>query len=342
MPEILRRVSFRGDPRFALMPDDGRCRLCGTTGRQRVIGCESLLGAGQSLRRCGVCAAVYLAPDFTAESLDLFYRDHYRRMFPSETIWRSEQRFFAWRGDRAVAELRLARIAPVMATRGHLLEIGSGFGAFLGAAARLHGMRLSAIEPDHANRTRLLGGARPQFVSGLDAVTPESVDVTAAFHVLEHLADPLAALAQIRAALKPDGHAFIEVPNLMQGALSPSLVHPAHLSYFTQATLSRLAVAAGFQIDHAGPHPDGGALAENIWLVLQKRGDSAPTPLAAAGADEIASVDARLDAVDWQPTRRMRLKRMAKRMTLALLGPGPVGEWQRYRQWRQLRRIGWA
>ncbi|PSO17472.1 class I SAM-dependent methyltransferase [Bradyrhizobium sp. MOS003] len=323
--------------------DTGRCRSCGGIDLQRTVSRESYVGGGQTLRRCGICAAVYLAPDFTPESLDLFYREHYRRLFPSETIWRSEQRFFAWRGDRPVADIRLARIEPHLPTGAHLLEIGSGFGAFLGAAATLQGVRLSAIEPDVANRGRLLGSANVDFVRSIEATSRGSIDVVVAFHVVEHLADPLASLREIHAALKVGGRAFVEVPDLMQGLLSPSYFHPAHLSYFTVPTLSRLAGAAGFRIVQAGPHPDGGILTENIWLEVEKPSTAAVAPRAlAALPEEVAAVDALLDAVDWRASPVRHWRRTAKHLALAMFGPGLVGELQRFRQWRQLRRIGWT
>lgn len=345
MSELFRRVSSRlvSPARLALAMDTGRCRSCGAIDLQRTVCRESYVGGGQTLRRCGICAAVYLAPDFTPESLDLFYREHYRRLFPSETIWRSERRFFAWRGDRPVAEIRLARIAPHLPDGAHLLEIGSGFGAFLGAAATLQGVRLSAVEPDVANRRRLLESANVDFVPGIEAVSPGSIDVVVAFHVLEHLADPLASLKDVHTALKVGGRAFVEVPDLMQGLLSASYVHPAHLSYFTVSTLSRLAGAAGFRIVHVGPHPDGGILAENIWLEIEKLPTAAvAAPALAAMQEEVGAVDARLDAVDWRASSARHWRRTAKHLALAMFGPGLVGELQRFRQWRELRRVGWT
>ncbi|MGJ4953879.1 class I SAM-dependent methyltransferase [Bradyrhizobium sp. HKCCYLS20291] len=329
--------------RFALKPDSGCCRLCGSGAQQRTVAPESHVGAGQVIRRCGVCAGVYLAPDFTDDSLDRFYRHHYRRLFPFEAMWGSERRFFAWRGDRVVAALRFARVQPHLARGAHLLEMGSGFGAFLGAAAGVDGIRLSATEPDITNRTRLIGGADVAFVPDIDAVAAGDLDVVVAFHVLEHLAEPGVALKQVLTALKPGGRAFFEVPDLMRGAISPSLFHPAHLSYFTVATLSALAGNAGFRIISAGPHPDGGVLADNIWIELQKpsAGETA-TAAPPATVQDIAAIDARLAAVDWQPTRRQQLQRAAKRLVLATAGPGPIGELQRYRQRRALRRVGWT
>ncbi|SEN76926.1 class I SAM-dependent methyltransferase [Bradyrhizobium sp. OK095] len=347
MAETSRRTmpDLATTPRFELKPDTGECRLCGFRDQQRIVGQESYLGSGQSLRRCGACAGVYLAPDFTAQSLDVFYREHYRRLFPSETIWRNERRFFAWRGDKAIADARLARIAPYLSTGAHLFEMGSGFGAFLGAVGALHiqGLRLSATEPDGASRTRLLQGASVDFLADMEALNPESVDVVAAFHVLEHLPDPMAFLRAVYNVLRPAGRAFVEVPDMMQGLRFANYVHPAHLSYFTADTLSRIARAAGFDVLHAGAHPDGGVLAENIWLELAKpREVVVPPAVMSASRGEVATVDAKLDEVNWQASSRQRWRRIAKAFAIRLFGLGPVGELQRFRQWRSLRRAGWA
>lgn len=345
MPDPSRRAtSDLGAPlRFTLTSDARTCRLCQAGDHQRTVCRESHLGSGQSLRRCGVCAAVYLAPDFTAESLDLFYRDHYRRLFPSETVWRSERRFFAWRGDAPVARVRLARIARHLPPGSHLFEMGPGFGAFLGAAAALDGVRLSASEPDTACRTRLVGAADVQFLSGIEALPAGSIDVVVAFHVLEHLPEPGAFLKAALLALRPGGRAFVEVPDLMKSLRAASDVHPAHLSYFSIDTLSRLAEAAGFRIHYAGRHPDGGVLADNIWLEIEKPTQPrVAAPLKAASREEVAAVDAVLDAVAWEPSRGQRWRRFAKRTAVRMLGAGAVGELQRFRQWRHLRRVGWT
>lgn len=328
--------------RFRLSPDRGLCRICGAGEAQRPVGPESYAGSGQQLRRCGRCAAVYLAPDFEPAAFEAFYAEQYRRLFPSETIWLSETRFFAWRGDRTVARRRLARIAPRFSADTRLFEVGSGFGAFLQAAAEKGLTGLQASEPDIAHRRRLLGGVDVTFHERLSALPRESVDVVVAFHVLEHLPDPMAFMAELLAALKPGGHAFVEVPDLMNGPLSADHVHPAHLSYFTRGTLARLARAAGLRVLFCGSHPDGGPLAGNLWLELERPvSPPEPQPMAPAQPAEMAEVDARLGLVDWEGALRRSWRRRAMAAALRVLGPGAVGEWQRWRQWRRLRRTGW-
>lgn len=337
------RLQPKGPSVFQLAQDHGACRLCGSRETQRSVGPESYARSGQQLRRCGRCAAVYLAPDLQPSAFEAFYAEHYRKLFPSETPWLSEGRFFTWRGDRAVARMRLARMASLLSPATRIFEAGSGFGAFLEALSEAGVTDLQASEPDIASRSRLLDGIRVAFREGLSVVPPASLDIVVAFHVLEHLSDPKAFMADARLALKPGGRAFIEVPNLMCGLKTPDYVHPAHLTYFTPETLSRLARAAGFRILFCGPHPDGGPLSDNIWLELEQPETlSLPMAMDAAPQAEIDLLDRRLDQVAWEKALRWNWRRMAKAAALRLLGAGAVGEWQRWRQWRRLRQAGWT
>ncbi|MCS3809620.1 class I SAM-dependent methyltransferase [Xanthomonas sp. 4461] len=319
-------------------PDHGHCRCCGGTQAQRTIWAEVYVGTGQELRRCGACAAVYLAPDLTEAALQHFYVHDYRRLFPAEIPWGSQARFFAWRGDRWIARSRLQRIAPALAPAARVLEVGSGFGAFLGAAAALRpDLHLSACEPDAAHRDGLLDGAAVTFLPALDAIADGQFDAVVAFHVLEHLTDPRAFLAALERILVPEGQAWIEVPDLMSGWRSRNYVHPAHLSYFSVPLLRRLVEAAGLEVVSCGPYSDRGVLAGNIWLQLRQPAQRrSAAPLAMADAHEIATVDARLDQVGW--SRRDRLQRRLKHGLMRVLGRGLFGELQRWRGYRQLRK----
>lgn len=317
---------------WGLAADSGQCRLCGSSELQRFFWMEVYAGSGQQLRRCGHCAAVYLAPGFTEAGLANFYGARYRQLFPAEVPWRSSARFFAWRGDHDIARERLSLITPHLAQGARLFEMGSGFGAFLGQAAALRGdLHLSASEPDRINRTALLDQARVHFIDALADLGPARLDALVAFHVLEHLIDPRTFLAQAAAALSVNGQLWLEVPDLMSDWNTRLFVHPAHLSYFCADSLQRLAESAGLQVIYCGRHPLP-ALPGTLWLQARRRQPLAEQPLQAAEQSTVAAIDRWIERVEW--TAKDRLKALLKRITLGVLGPGPVGELQRWRQQR--------
>jgi SAM-dependent methyltransferase len=318
---------------WGLAADMGQCRLCGATQAQRHFWPEVYAGSGQQLRRCGHCAAVYLAPGFTEAGLSEFYAGPYRRLFPAEVPWRSVSRFFAWRGDAEVARQRLSLIEAKLPRDGRLFEMGSGFGAFLGQAATLRqDLRLSASEPDLSHREALLNQADVAFVGALPDLPSESLDAIVAFHVLEHLIDPLGFLEQAASALCVGGQLWIEVPDLMDDWRTRLFVHPAHLSYFSADNLCRLAEAAGLEVIHCGSHPLA-SLAGTLWLEARRPENLASSPVAPAAAEDVSAIDRWIERVGWGWKDRLKIK--AKRMALALLGPGLVGELQRWRQHRE-------
>jgi SAM-dependent methyltransferase len=98
-------------------------------------------------------------------------------------------------------------------------------------------------------------------IDQMDAFPERRFDVATLFNVLEHLTDPIKSLEAVRdKVLKPGGVLVIEVPNdfnpfqlaatelhdLKQWWVAP----PAHLNYFSPATLRRLLAGLGFTVAH--------------------------------------------------------------------------------------------
>src|SRR5262249_2826997 len=80
-------------------------------------------------------------------------------------------------------------------------------------------------------------------------------DVVSAFHVLEHVPDPVAVLRRLLHWLPPRGTPILEVANAgrpraaMFGTAGSGLERPRHLSHFSPATLRRAAEQAGGRVD---------------------------------------------------------------------------------------------
>jgi SAM-dependent methyltransferase len=109
-------------------------------------------------------------------------------------------------------------------------------------------------------------GSRPDVYGDASRLPlrERSVDVVLMFSVLEHLADPQAALAGIGRALKPDGRLVMEVPFLY-----PLHDRPRDFSRFTSHGFEQLAARSGLRVldcTPIGTSPETAALLANIAL----------------------------------------------------------------------------
>lgn len=131
-----------------------------------------------------------------------------------------------------------------------VLEIGGGSGH----VARLLATVASSVivyEPS----THLSGDMLPEPNIALiprtypDAGKPIEVDFVLCRNVLEHVADPARMMRDIRTALRPGGHAYLEVPDaryIVEHIAVPDL-HLQHVQYFTRGNFLALAAAQGLR-----------------------------------------------------------------------------------------------
>jgi SAM-dependent methyltransferase len=122
--------------------------------------------------------------------------------------------------------------------------------------ARALGWRVSGIEPDEAAATLARRYTDELHVG--DVLTapfgPGRFDVVTAFHVLEHVPDPVAVARRMLEWLAPGGLLIVEVPNAeglgaaIFGRAWSGLELPRHLSHFSSATLERVLTRAGARV----------------------------------------------------------------------------------------------
>ena len=231
---------------------------------------------------CPTCGLIYHSPAMNAEDMRAFYASQYSGEYSaSETISRdlAQQRIAALK-----KQLDLDRAAPV-------LEIGCAQGEFLAEVSAL-GIEAQGVEPSQA----MAAHGREHY--GLDILTgvyddhpeqPRGYGLICLFHVLEHVADPLATLRRIRREVRPDGYLFLEVPTLgdCQLALVFKTIHP---TTFVRATLEAMLALAGFTpllVEERGYHlrvlaspgnaqkhvslPDAAAVRERVVSYLARR-----------------------------------------------------------------------
>lgn len=150
--------------------------------------------------------------------------------------------------EAAIRTSRAARVRMVLRAHpqaGAILDVGCGRGLILadlaGRGWRTLGVERSAAASRHARQVLGLD-VRVGELASL-ALPEASFDVICLFHVLEHLPDPGAALAEARRLLRPDGTLLVEVPNF--GSLQSRLARgggfhldpPRHLFHFSRPAL---------------------------------------------------------------------------------------------------------
>jgi SAM-dependent methyltransferase len=139
---------------------------------------------------------------------------------------------------------------------GRLLEVGSASGYFLDAAAR-GGYQPLGVEPSPRESASAVERFGVEVRTGLleDVDLPaDAFDVACGWHVLEHVIEPLGAVSALRAALRPDGLLFLEVPNgasplaRVMGRRWPLLGLPEHVSIFSPDSMRALLRRGGFEV----------------------------------------------------------------------------------------------
>lgn len=175
--------------------------------------------------------------------MDSDYGRHYRELFERHWWWRAR--------ERVILEV-LRRHRPNGGWRA-VLDVGCGDGLFFDALSRLDGVTVvegveparELVSPDgpHAGRIyvapfdeRFQPGRRYSLILMLD--------------VLEHLADPVAALAHVESLLEPDGILLATVPAFETlWTRHDDLNH--HFTRYTERSFRSVATAAGLRVESA-------------------------------------------------------------------------------------------
>lgn len=219
-----------------------------------------------------------------ATDLPLFYTQGDRRQYRFYRCPRCRLVVYDTRAGVDQAKYIFARVdpeAPTRQNRGHrqtyaflrrharppgrLLDLGCGDGTVLWLARR-DGWDVKGVEL-FPEQTRLVRETLGLDVETADIMayrgTAAAWDCIVLTHVLEHLSDPVGALARIRDLLKPGGVAVLEFPNIdafdarlrrllerwriHRRAYAPTYV-PGHVQEFCRASFARAVEAAGLRL----------------------------------------------------------------------------------------------
>lgn len=138
-----------------------------------------------------------------------------------------------------------------------LLDIGAGWGFFVGTAAE-RGWDAVGLDPSVEASEYARAAGRSVHTLGWEQFWPaRRYDAVTAFWLLEHLPQPLDFLRFCRGCLADGGVLALAVPNDFSAAQSLAnekvgrpyyWIHPTHVLYLTPATLGNLLGRAGFRV----------------------------------------------------------------------------------------------
>jgi SAM-dependent methyltransferase len=146
---------------------------------------------------------------------------------------------------------RFEMLMPILPNR-RVLDFGCGAGGFL---QRARDLATEVVGVELEERVRSYWEGRIQIVADLDQAGDEW-DLITAFHVVEHLPDPICILKKMGARLSENGRLFLEVPSASDALLilyesddfQNFTYWSQHLFLFTSDTLRQLAERAGLKV----------------------------------------------------------------------------------------------
>ena len=227
----------------------GNCILCGSEMAECIhSGPDRLLGlpGDYQVMRCPICGLARTEPQIPVEARARYYA-------PEAGAGAGKARRIVLYQSRLA--VRLDKALPSDGGR-RVLDVGCGEGVFL-ALMRERGWQAVGVElgEESARIAREERGldVRTGDLFSLDA-EPSSFDAVVMSHVLEHLPDPVGALARVRELLEPGGMLMLSLPNyrclesrVFRGNWFPWCL-PPHLYHFDVRSVRMALERVGLEV----------------------------------------------------------------------------------------------
>jgi len=223
------------------------CPLCGSGTIERRYRIDRYNPAF-TVDRCASCRFMFMNPPLDDESIrGLYGEDYYTgRAEYSYYDEREAEQFSAHVWNKRAEVLH--RHIP----GGNLLDVGSSFGGFLKAASKYYAPHGIEMSPYAGGYSRSVAGAKIHIGTLADhPFDRDFFSVITMIEVIEHLPDPVPALAECHRLLRAGGLLMIQTANMdglqakIKGA-GYAYFMPGHLSYFSRKNLAGALAGAGF------------------------------------------------------------------------------------------------
>jgi 2-polyprenyl-3-methyl-5-hydroxy-6-metoxy-1,4-benzoquinol methylase len=215
---------------------------------------DFITGHNFKVAHCAECGFAVTTPQPAAHEIGAYY--------PAGYYGAAEQRRFPHIVENLQNALYTLRVREVEAVAnsepGRVLDVGCGRGVLLQEFRRrgweVQGTELSEQAASYARQTLKI----PVEIGSLETIhfPANHFDAIVLWHVLEHVTNPRALLAEINRILKPGGVLLVSVPNFSSfeaRVCKDKWFHldvPRHITHFSDTTLQQMLGEKGFEVRH--------------------------------------------------------------------------------------------
>lgn len=190
---------------------------------------------------CDSCSLIFL------DSFDHIDENFYK----NSKMRSSKESINEWRKETFLDDSRRLKFLKKEIKEKKILDYGAGNGQFLKLAKKI-AKNVAAIELDKKSQEVLKKDKIACFSSFDEMGKEDKFDVITAFHVIEHLKDPVNLLKKASHFLKDNGKIFLEIPNADDVLLSlykskdfsKFTYWSCHLMTFSESTIRRVVEGA--------------------------------------------------------------------------------------------------
>ena len=240
-------MNFLPFTKYSLTGSPVECPICGNVKRTQISKYDRRFKILPH-SKCDECALLRHEFMLSDEQLSQYYSANYRTDYQwvnsGPTSRHIQKRV-------SEAKLRLNNLHPHLKKNPKILDFGCGSGEFV-ELAQNRGALASGFEPgkSYSKYARDQKGLDVQNCGWENYEREEKVDVVTAFHVFEHLIDPLKAFHKSVSWLNVGGIIYIEVPNMANGLKRKGFgsLHMAHTIGFGRYSLELLGAYCDMKI----------------------------------------------------------------------------------------------
>jgi len=230
--------------KYSLTGSSVACPICGNANRTIISKFDRRFKILPH-SKCDECSLVrhefMLSDEQLAEYYSKSYRNDYQWVNSGPTSKHIEKRV-------SEAKTRLNKLQPHLKKYPKVLDFGCGSGEFIDLMQE-SGALASGFEPGnlYASYAREQKGLDVQNCGWENYECKKKLDVVTAFHVFEHLTDPLRAFKKAISWLNLSGLIYIEVPNMANALKLKGFgsLHMAHTIGFGRYSLELLGAYSG-------------------------------------------------------------------------------------------------